>query len=62
MERQPLGARKLKNEGEEGDSRTERGGSHVVCEERSFLNASFIQEHFVYTRALLLRCYCAGLS
>lgn len=40
----------------------QRGGSHSVCGERSFLNASFIQEHFVCIRALVLRSYCGGLS
>lgn len=45
-----------------GDSRTERGGSHSVCGERSFLNASFIREHFVCVRALVLRSHCGGLS
>lgn len=45
-----------------GGSSTERGGSHSVCGERSFLNASFIQEHFVCTRALVLCSYCGGLS
>lgn len=49
-------------EEEEGDNRAERGGSHSVCEERSFLNAFFIQEHFVCTRALVLCSYCGGLS
>lgn len=48
--------------GEVGDSRTERGGSQFVCEERWFLNASFIQERSIYTRALALCCYCAGSS
>ena len=45
-----------------GGSRTERGGSHSVCGERSFLNASFIREHFVCTRALVLCSYCGVLS
>lgn len=46
----------------EGDSRTERGGSHSVCGERSILNASFIQDHFVCIRALVLCSYCGSLS
>lgn len=49
-------------EKEEGDSGAERGGPHSVCGERSFLNASFIQEHFVCTRALVLCPHCGGLS
>lgn len=44
------------------DSRTERGGLHSVCGEGSFLNASFIQEHFVCIRALVQCSYCGGLS
>lgn len=40
----------------------QRRGLHSVCGERSILNASFIQDHFVCIRALVWCSYCDGLS
>jgi len=56
--RESLGRRR----GGGGGRRTERGGLHWVGGVRSFLNGSFIQEHFVCIRALVLCSYCGGLS